>query len=167
MSEESNAFKIDDLASMTGLSRRAVRFYVQQKLLDPPSSLGRGSHYRQAHLEQLRRINELQSAGHSLDEIRQILRGGGASENAKPQAVRRRIRPLVSAQLWTRVLVADGIELSFDARRFSPRAEHLAQLADSIRKTFGLAHSSKPEDGDREPPTNGGVDDDQESAARN
>src|SRR5262249_41891749 len=110
MNEDS--YSIGDLAEHAGLTRRAVRFYVSQKLLDPPTGMGRGRHYGREHLNQLRRIYELQSAGHSLDEIRRIFRG---HEVAAPSMPRRRTMPMVAAELWTRLAIADGIELHFDA----------------------------------------------------
>jgi len=135
---ENAALSIGELADAAGLSRRAVRFYVQQKLLDPPTGVGRGRHYGREHLNQLRRIAALQSAGHSLDEIRQVFDG----QNVEPSAARRRVRPLVSTELWTRLSIADGIELNFDARRFSPSAEDLAELRDQIRRVFGQAQNA-------------------------
>ena len=66
---------INELAAASGLTRRAIRFYVQQKLLSPPTGLGRSSQYDTSHLDRLRRIAELQQSGHSLDAIRQILNG--------------------------------------------------------------------------------------------
>src|SRR5438874_11119936 len=134
-----DALSIGELADAAGLSRRAVRFYVQQKLLEPPAGVGRGRHYGREHLNQLRRIAELQSAGHSLDEIRQIFDG----QRVTPLAPRRRVRPLVVSELWTRVRIADGVELHFDARKFSPGAEELGDLRDSIRRTFEIGANEK------------------------
>src|SRR4051795_10036993 len=67
---------LEELADRTGVSGRAVRFYVQRGLLPPPLGLGRGRHYDRRRLETLKRIAELQSAGHSLDAIGKILAGG-------------------------------------------------------------------------------------------
>ena len=135
MEADPDALSIGELADSAGLSRRAVRFYVQQKLLDPPTGVGRGRHYGREHLNQLRRIGELQSAGHSLEEIRQIFGGQSVEPASSP---RRRTRPLVSAQLWTRVDIAEGIELNFDALRYSMPPEELARLRETIRKAFDV-----------------------------
>jgi DNA-binding transcriptional MerR regulator len=136
---------IGELAHAAGLTRRAVRFYVQQRLLPLPLGRGRGRHYDRTHLEQIRRIGELQQAGHSLDSIRRIL--GGAAPDEQP--ARRRARPAVAAQLWTRVALADGVELHFDARRFSPGGAALARVRDLTRQLFGLPHI-KPGEGDED-----------------
>src|SRR5262245_22099044 len=122
---EADDLSINDLSIASGLTRRALRFYVQQKLIDPPAGLGRGRQYGKRHLSQIRKIGELQSAGHSLEEIRRILNG---AEEVPHQPTRTRARPLVTSQLMTRLHVADGIELNFDARHFSPDGRTLARL---------------------------------------
>src|SRR3954453_13728860 len=101
---ESAGMSIGELADAAGLSRRAIRFYVQQRLLPAPLGRGRGRHYDGSHLEALRRIAELQSAGHSLEAIRQIQRGGPVPASPLPDS--RRLRPAgpaLSAELWTRL----------------------------------------------------------------
>jgi DNA-binding transcriptional MerR regulator len=150
---QDGAMSIGELAAASGLTRRAVRFYVEQKLIPAPAGVGRGRHYGIEHLNQLRRIGELQSAGHSLDEIRQILAG----QQVTPSQLRRRVRPLVQAELLTRLQVADGIELNFDARRFAPAGRDLARLRDQIRAAFGIDVPQNSNDPDSEQST-GGLD---------
>src|SRR5436309_12495954 len=114
---ESPEMSIGELADAAGLSRRAIRFYVQQGLLPAPTGRGRGRHYDGTHLQALRRIAELQAAGHTLDAIRLILMGGDAPAAVAPptagQNGRVRPRPAVSAELWTRLRLAEGLELHF------------------------------------------------------
>src|SRR3954452_4013453 len=135
------AMSIGELADAAGVSRRAVRFYVQQKLLPAPLGLGRGRHYGAEHLARLRRIGELQSAGHSLDEIRRIFAANGDAVVAsrdlhaavrERESRRRRLRPIVEATLWTRLRLADGVELHYDAARYAPRADELAAARDAV-----------------------------------
>ena len=123
---------LEELAARVGLTRRAIRFYVHRGLLPPPLGLGRGRHYDQRHLDALRRIGELQSAGHSLDAIGKILAGGevpaiAAAEvsmsPARPARPARR-RGELAAQLWSRLPLAPGVELHFDAAEH-PTAEQL------------------------------------------
>src|SRR5438874_13729167 len=106
-----DALSIGELADAAGLSRRAVRFYVQQKLLEPPAGVGRGRHYGREHLNQPRRIAELQAAGHSQDEIRQTFDG----QRLPPLPPRPPGRPLGSAELWPRVRVAEPVAVHLDA----------------------------------------------------
>ena len=75
---------IDELAESAGLTRRAVRFYVQQKLLPVPLGVGRGKHYDETHRDRLKRIQELQTAGYSLDAIRRLLAGETVPQPTTP-----------------------------------------------------------------------------------
>jgi DNA-binding transcriptional MerR regulator len=125
---------ISELAHAAGLSRRAVRFYVQQKLLPAPLGLGRGKHYDASHLRRIQQIRQLQLAGHSLTEIRQLLDNGApppAKEFEVPRAPKAAV-PVLRAELWRRIQLAEGLELSFDATRFNPAVEDLLQLKGTI-----------------------------------
>lgn len=138
----STAFSIAELAHAAGLTRRAVRFYVQQRLLPPPGGVGRGRHYDQSHLERLQQIAQLQNSGHSLDAIRRILDGEAIPVVAQPKARPAR-RAVLSAKLWTRVELGEGVELQFDAGRYQPEVEGLLALRELARKVFGEADDSK------------------------
>lgn len=154
---------IQELADAAGLTRRAVRFYVQQKLIPPPHGLGRGGHYDGGHLEQLMRVRQLQQAGHSLEQVRHILGGGGVSglaaagegegevfashkaqheshkedgENDSRPLFSSRVVPAFRAELWRRLRVLDGVELSFDAARFNPSIEDLMALREAAARVF-------------------------------
>ena len=131
---------IGELAEAAGLSRRAVRFYVQQQLLPPPTGRGRGNHYTAEHLERLQKIASLQGAGHSLDAIRRILAGESVEAPAQPPRVLPRVA--ASAELWTRIKVMEGVELHFNAARHQPDAQKLLALRDAIREVFTSAEES-------------------------
>src|SRR5436305_1395131 len=116
----SGEMTIGELADAAGVSRRAVRFYVQRGLLAAPLGLGRGRHYDASHLEQLRRIREMQEGGHSLDAIARVMGGGSVVEPVAQERVARRPRAALSAALWTRLRVAEGVEVHYDATKFNP-----------------------------------------------
>jgi DNA-binding transcriptional MerR regulator len=154
---------ITELADAAGISRRAVRFYVARGLLSAPEGRGRGGYYTAEHLGQVRRIQELQRAGHSLDAIRQILAG---AEVAPPPPKPGRSRPGVQASLWTRLVLDPGIELHFDMARRQLTAEQILALKEGVRSilaqgrsAWGVAQSEsvEPETLDYE----GGTDDGQ------
>lgn len=67
---EAARLSVTELAQEAGVSARVIRYYIARKLLEPPASRGRGSHYTQDHLISLRRILELKGEGLTLDEIR-------------------------------------------------------------------------------------------------
>jgi DNA-binding transcriptional MerR regulator len=139
---------LEELADRTGVSGRAVRFYVQRGLLPPPLGLGRGRHYDQRHEDVLRRIQELQAAGHSLDAIGKILSAGATGTDAvaagappaghptEDQRPRSRQRAMLSAELWTRLRLATGVELHFDAARHNPTVEQLLALREAVQRIF-------------------------------
>ena len=138
---ESGELSIGELADAAGLSRRAVRFYVQQRLLPTPLGRGRGRHYDATHLARLRQIGELQAAGHSLDAIRRILDGKPvdaprAAESPNGDARPPRVRPALTAELWTRIRLADGVELTFDSTKHQPDVGALLALRDAVRDVF-------------------------------
>jgi len=118
---------IGDLAEAAGVSRRAVRFYIQQGLLPRPYGAGRGSGYGQEHLARLRRIMDLQASGYSLDAIASILAGKAAGQALAPSGSRR-VRGPVQASLWARVLLAEGVELTVDTGRHMLTAEEILSI---------------------------------------
>jgi DNA-binding transcriptional MerR regulator len=138
---ESGEMAIGDLADAAGLTRRAIRYYVQQGLLPAPLGRGRGRHYDDSHLQALKRIAELQQAGHSLDAIRKILRrppGAGPPEALAAPREKGRTKPraTLSAELWTRLRLMEGVELHFDAAKFAPAVEGLLALREVARGVF-------------------------------
>ncbi|HEX8521391.1 MAG TPA: helix-turn-helix domain-containing protein [Tepidisphaeraceae bacterium] len=127
-------FSLEDLSRATGFSPRAIRFYIQRQLVPAPRGVGRGNHYDREHLERLKKIHELQSAGHSLDGITKIFSGAGAETPPPPPAkAHARSRPVMTAKLWTRVSVADGVELHFDASRH-PDVSKLLAIRDVVQR---------------------------------
>ena len=118
-------YAVGELADLGGVSRRTVRYYVQEGLIPPPLGVGRGDHYGREHLDRLLQVKALQEAGRTLDEIRQLLDAGAVSTTRAAAAV---ARPL-PREVWRRVLVAPGVELhvSDDVRLPSPvRLQELA-----------------------------------------
>jgi DNA-binding transcriptional MerR regulator len=119
-------YAIGDLADLGGVSRRTVRYYVQEGLLPQPLGVGRGNHYSTEHLDQLVRVKALQEAGRTLDEIRRELgrrtHQGGAARMQQSEA------PLPRT-LWRRIMLAPGVELHVSGNNRLPSPTRLGQLA--------------------------------------
>jgi DNA-binding transcriptional MerR regulator len=123
---EQGRFGIEELAGLAGVSRRTVRYYIQEGLLPAPLGVGRGRHYDQGHLDRLLRVKAWQEAGRSLDEIRALL-----------QSPPRRAAALASAPLpapiprsaWRRLELAPGVELHVSHDIALPAQGRLAELA--------------------------------------
>jgi DNA-binding transcriptional MerR regulator len=124
-------YGIDELADLGGVSRRTVRYYVQEALLPPPLGVGRGHHYGPQHLEALLRVKALQEAGRTLGEIRAALSGrkGRAAAPSLPAPPPR--------TLWRRFTLAPGVELHVSGEAALPSAAGLEQLADWCRVHLG------------------------------
>ncbi len=113
-------YSIGELAELGGVSRRTVRYYVQRGLLEAPTGLGRGRHYTRRHLDTLIRVRKLQEAGYGLAEI-----AGEAHQPASELQSARVPDPAPGPEeatpapvptpgrrsSWTRIEIADGVEL--------------------------------------------------------
>jgi DNA-binding transcriptional MerR regulator len=73
-------YTIDQLAALSGVPSRTIRFYQSKGTLPAPERQGRVAYYGAEHVERLRLIAELQDRGLRLDAIRDALdevgRGG-------------------------------------------------------------------------------------------
>jgi DNA-binding transcriptional MerR regulator len=122
-------YAVGELADLGGVSRRTVRYYVQEGLIPPPLGVGRGDHYGREHLDRLLQVKALQEAGRTLDEIRQLLDAGAVSTTRAAAAV---ARPL-PREVWRRVTVAPGVELHVSDNVRLPSPARLQELADWCR----------------------------------
>jgi DNA-binding transcriptional MerR regulator len=66
-------YTIDELASVSRLPSRTIRFYQSRGALMPPEIRGRVAYYGQAHVERLKLIAQLQDRGLRIDAIRDVL----------------------------------------------------------------------------------------------
>lgn len=127
--EPPTRYSIDDLAERAGVTRRAVRYYVQRGLLAPPIGLGRGSHYTPAHLKRLIELKEAQRAGRSLDELASVW------ASPAPEAASR--SPLLSPPLSAGVVSAaphtldtsEGTPIAYMERRVHVRCADGVELS--------------------------------------
>ena len=133
-------YAIGDLADLGGVTRRTVRYYVQEGLLPTPHGVGRGNHYGPEHLEQLLKVKSLQEAGRTLDEIRRAL-------NHKPSRGRDLAEsvPAPGRAVWRRLTMAPGVELNVAGDVRLPSPGRLAELAAWCRLHFA---ASREEDHD-------------------
>lgn len=143
-------YGIDELADLGGVSRRTVRYYVQEGLLPPPLGVGRGRHYGPEHLRRLVQVKTLQEAGRSLDEVRRVIATVAAGRTAVVPLTRDGLRRLLagdaaaapaahaqpSRSAWTRVSLLPGVELHVSSRHRLPTPGRLEELADWCRRHF-------------------------------
>ena len=115
-------YGIAELAARAGVTRRAVRYYVQRGLLPPPVGLGRGQHYTEAHLGRLLAIKAQQAAGRSLADIAAMADAAALTP---------------AGSLWWRVPLAPGVELHVRRGRDPVPEDALARLAAAARAILG------------------------------
>lgn len=78
----SDMMSLEELAELTGVAPRTIRFYQTKKLLQPPSKDpkdARLARYGAEHAERLRLIGELHDRGLKLPAIKNLLEEGDAS----------------------------------------------------------------------------------------
>jgi DNA-binding transcriptional MerR regulator len=123
-------YAIQDLADLADVSRRTVRYYVQEGLIPAPLGVGRGRHYSRAHLDRLLQVKELQASGRTLDAIRAEISGA-----SPPRAVRRDVPP-PERSVWRRLELAPGVELHVAQHVTLPGPNRIRELADWCRLHF-------------------------------
>jgi len=146
----SGTYTAETLAFRAGVPLRTVRFYAQEKLIDPPLGRGRGAHFTDHHLVQLQQARTLQNAGFSLEAIRErrgdltlglkamegydaMRRQWAASAGSAPRAEDGDLDPADCL----RIPMADGVELLISKDRPLPSPRQLVEIALHIRKAFG------------------------------
>ena len=120
---------LDDLASLTGVTARTVRFYIQQGLVSRPEGAKRGAFYLQRHVEQLLMIRRWTDAGLSLDRIRELV--AGAPEDPPPRAAK-----AGSVEVWSRVTLADGVEIHLEPGRAGLSPEQVRALVRAVTAAY-------------------------------
>ena len=123
----------DELCSATDLPPRKVRYYIQLGLVDRPDGINRWAKYTTRHVEQLLSIKKWQAAGLSLERIRELLHGEPDDLPPKRQAAG-------SVEVWSRLLVAPGIELNVEAGASGLSPEELRIL---FRKVMAAYQETK------------------------
>jgi DNA-binding transcriptional MerR regulator len=126
-------YGIEELAALGGVTRRTVRYYVQEGLLLAPLGVGRGRHYGPEHLARLQAVKALQEKGLSLDEVRRELERGPGRGRGLTASVP---EPAVARSAWTRLEIVPGVELHVSGQRRLPAPGRLKELAEWCERYF-------------------------------
>jgi DNA-binding transcriptional MerR regulator len=129
-------YGIEELASLGGVTRRTVRYYVQEGLIPAPLGVGRGRHYGPEHLARLLEVKSLQEAGRSLEDIRRIPAGNANAPAPRPDVGGLAAPPGFERSFWRRLAVSPGIELHVAGELALPSPQRLEELAQWCRKYF-------------------------------
>lgn len=108
--------KMKEVCTSTGLTERAVRFYVQEQLVTPHSQRRGGRiwlDFSETDVARLRAIGTLRKAGFTIDEIRSMGQDFQKNAPAAAFALRRRLQEAIDAYERLRGIdtaQADGLE---------------------------------------------------------
>jgi DNA-binding transcriptional MerR regulator len=139
-SEPETRHSLEDLARLTDLSVRTIRYYIQEGLVGRPLGEKRTAYYTARHLEQLLTIRKWQAAGLSLERIRELL-----SEPERGILPPPRPRGPGTVEVWSHVVIADGLEITLEPGRAGLSAEQVRALARGVMALYGQIRETDEE----------------------
>lgn len=98
---EDTSLGIGDLAALTGVSVRTIRFYCDEGLLEPERSAGGHRRFDTAAVDRLRFVRRLRALGLGLPAVTSVLAGDRSLEEAVT-AERRAVDTELAALAWRR-----------------------------------------------------------------
>lgn len=136
--DDERVFDLDELATLTGIPLRTIRFYIQEGLVPRPSGKGRGSHYDRSHLEALLAVRRWQADGLSLGRMRQLL-----SQDAVAAAP---ARGTGTVEVWSHLVVRPGIELVVEPGQAGLSPEQVRALFRAVLDAVTTIDKNETED---------------------
>jgi len=125
-------YNIDELTKLVDISKRTIRYYIQQGLLERPEGEKRGSYYTQEHLEQLLEIKKWQKEGLSLERIKELLTVNPEMINALPA---RSLKP-GDISVCSHVFIDDGIEVQINPSKADMTPEELRSFIEKVSSLY-------------------------------
>jgi DNA-binding transcriptional MerR regulator len=133
-------FTLDELCTLANVPKRTARYYIQIGLLDRPQGETRAAHYLSLHLDRLLRIRQLADAGVSLERIREVLSGA-------PPAVPTRPRGPGTVEVWSHLVLADGLEVQIEPGRAGLAPEQVRALFAEFSAAYARIRDAGPAGG--------------------
>ena len=120
---------LDELAALVDLPKRTVRYYIQLGLVDRPDGETRAARYGTRHVEQLLQVRKWSDAGVSLERFRERLAGEAPPVPPRPRAAG-------TVELWSHLVIADGLELSMEAGRAGLSPDETRELFNGVMALY-------------------------------
>ena len=136
---------LEDLARLTEMPVRTIRYYIQQGLVARTVGEKRAAYYTARHLDQLLTIRKWQAAGLSLERIRELL--GEGTEGLLPPP---RPRGPGTVEVWSHVVIADGLEITLEPGRAGLSAAQVRAFARGVMALYGQIRQAEDEQTDKE-----------------
>ncbi len=125
-------YSLDELCALTEFTKRTVRFYMQEGLVDRSEGQKKGAFYLEKHLLQLLEIKKWQKAGLSLDRIKEIIRDENTDELIPPI----KIQQTGMVEVWSHLLISDGISLQIEPNRAGLTPEQSRELSKKLMQIY-------------------------------
>jgi DNA-binding transcriptional MerR regulator len=144
-------YTIADLAALTGVSIRTIRYYLSQGLLPGPGEPGPGAHYTEGHANRLRLTKRLQEQHLPLAEIRNRLAGLTEEEISTFVSTEQPVSPSTSALDYIRSVLSKGERSVAEAPQSLSLRQMSAPLMSSMADAPGQPASAATAAPDRTP----------------
>ena len=121
-------YTIEEISILTGFSRRTIRYYIQENIIEPPSGRGRGGFYYNSHLSDLLKIRSLQEKGLNLSFIKDILKGTEQAVKEDSQIYARDLR--------VRYKIVPGLEINISRSLEEKKSKKILEIIRLIKSNF-------------------------------
>jgi DNA-binding transcriptional MerR regulator len=121
-------YTIEEISILTGFSRRTIRYYIQENIIEPPSGRGRGGFYYNSHLTDLLKIRSLQEKGLNLSFIKDILKGTERAVKEDSQIYVRDLR--------VRYKIVPGLEINISRSLEEKKSKKILEIIRLIKSNF-------------------------------
>ena len=124
-------YSLQEISTLTDLSARTIRYYIQKDLVDKPNGARKTASYGKLHVEQLMTVKRLSDSGLSLAAIAKVMAGKQTNQLNEHEA------PLLGeVRVKSHIYIASGVELSVDPRLCDLSQTQLRALTQVISDTF-------------------------------
>jgi len=134
---EIKTFTLDEIAALSELPRRTIRYYIQSGLIDRPQGIGKGAYYTEHHVEQLIQVRKWQLAGLSLERISEVMKQQSAGP--LPPTPRRS----GTVEVWSHLVVTDGVEITLEPSRAGLSPEQVQAFFRAVTQAYEQLHESE------------------------
>ena len=136
MKNNDKTFSLEELCSLVDMSKRKIRFYIQKGLVDSPHGTGKGAYYTHRNLEQLLTIRKWKEAGLTLERIQKLLESEGQETDSGTPVPPPLPKQPGSIEVWSHLLISDGIELHIEPNRSGLTPEQTRTLCRTVLSQF-------------------------------
>ena len=120
-------YGVDELAALTGVTQRTLRYYIQIGLVDRPIGETRAAYYTAHHLEQLLTVRKWTEAGLALESIRRLMSGDLPATPPEPRG---------QIEVRSHLMLASGVELVVDPGRAGLKPAQLRRFFRDVQSLY-------------------------------